>query len=91
MKDQEGSTGDMPTASDAAAPAPAKTHSHTEAEIQAWLISNIATLVEIDPGNLNRKAAGVYGMDYAAMHLSAILADWLEASFHPQSSGTIRR
>jgi acyl carrier protein len=85
MKDQEGSTGDMPTASDAAAPAAAKTHTHTEAEIQAWLISNIATLVEIDPKNIDiAKPLEYYGMDsMQAMHLSGDLADWLGSELSP--------
>ena len=84
MKDQESSTGEMPT-TDAAAPAAAHNHSHTEAEIQAWLISNIATLVEIDPKNIDiAKPLEYYGMDsMQAMHLSGDLADWLGSELSP--------
>jgi acyl carrier protein len=57
----------------------------TEAEIQAWLISNIATLVEIDPQSIDtRKPLEYYGMDsMQAMHLSGDLADWLGRQLSP--------
>jgi len=75
MKDQE------------AAPAAGTTanSSHTEAEIQQWLISNIAALVEIDPANIDiQKPLEYYGMDsMQAMHLSGDLADWLGQQLSP--------
>ena len=57
----------------------------TEAEIQEWLISNSAPLVEIDPKNIDtKKPLEYYGMDsMQAMHLSGDLADWLGRQLSP--------
>ena len=75
MKDQEAAAADTGTAA----------ATRTEAEIQAWLISNIATLVEIDPANIDiKKPLEYYGMDsMQAMHLSGDLADWVGRQLSP--------
>lgn len=75
MNDQDAATGDPGTAA----------ATRTEAEIQAWLISNIAALVEIDPANIDiKKPLEYYGMDsMQAMHLSGDLADWVGRQLSP--------
>lgn len=75
MKDQEAASGDTGTAAG----------TRTEAEIRAWLISNIAALVEIDPANIDiQKPLEYYGMDsMQAMHLSGDLADWVGRQLSP--------
>jgi acyl carrier protein len=83
MKDQEAATDDLQAA--AADATTTGDPSHTEEEIQAWLISNIAALVEIDPKSIDiQKPLEYYGMDsMQAMHLSGDLADWLGRQLSP--------
>jgi acyl carrier protein len=83
MNDEEAQTEDWRPA--AAGPASAGISTHTKEEIQAWLISNIAALVEIDPQTIDiHKPLEYYGMDsMQAMHLSGDLADWLGSQLSP--------
>jgi acyl carrier protein len=88
MKDQEAASNNLHTAgSEASGPAPAKHHSQTrtEPEIQAWLITNISALVEIEPKDIDvTKPLEYYGMDsMQAMHLSGDLAEWLGRQLSP--------
>ncbi|MEO8436448.1 MAG: acyl carrier protein [Pyrinomonadaceae bacterium] len=59
--------------------------SHTEAEIQTWLIANIAAIVEIDPKDIDMaKPLEYYGMDsMQAMHLSGDLEEWIGRTLSP--------
>jgi acyl carrier protein len=56
-----------------------------EEQIQAWLISNISAVVEVDPQTIDiRKPLEYYGMDsMQAMHLSGDLEDWLGRQLSP--------
>ncbi len=88
MKDQKALTDDLhAAASEPATPASDKVdhRSPTEQEIQAWLISNISAVVEIEPQSIDiRKPLEYYGMDsMQAMHLSGDLADWLGRQLSP--------
>lgn len=87
MNDQEGTGEPYPAGGNAGAPAAPKgaLHSRTEQEIQAWLVSNISALVEIEPQDIDiRKPLEYYGMDsMQAMHLSGDLADWLGQQLSP--------
>lgn len=87
MKDQAITDDLHTTAGETGAPAPAKLdhQSRTEQEIQAWLISNISTIVEIDPKDIDvTKPLEYYGMDsMQAMHISGDLADWLGRQLSP--------
>lgn len=88
MKDQKALTDDLPAAaSEPGVPASARVdhQSPTEQEIEAWLISNISSIVEIEPQNIDiRKPLEYYGMDsMQAMHLSGDLADWLGRQLSP--------
>ena len=82
MKDQA-ITDDLPT--EGAASAAAGHQRRTEAEIQAWLIANIAALVEIDPKDIDMtKPLEYYGMDsMQAMHLSGDLEEWIGRTLSP--------
>ena len=88
MKDQKALTDDLhAAASEPGNPASDKVdhQSLTEQEIQAWLISNISAVVEIEPQSIDiRKPLEYYGMDsMQAMHLSGDLADWLGRQLSP--------
>lgn len=87
MNDHEALSDDpgAPAPESATAAAPGDSQSHSEQEIQAWLVSNIATLVEIDPQNIDiKKPLEYYGMDsMQAMHLSGNLADWMGRELSP--------
>lgn len=88
MKDQKALTDDLHAAkSEPGTPALSKIdpQSPTEQEIQAWLISNISAVVEIEPQSIDiRKPLEYYGMDsMQAMHLSGDLADWLGRQLSP--------
>jgi acyl carrier protein len=54
-------------------------------QIQAWLISNISAVVEVDPQTIDiQKPLEYYGMDsMQAMHLSGDLEDWLGRQLSP--------
>ena len=57
----------------------------SEEEIQAWLIANIAAIVEIDPKDIDvAKPLEYYGMDsMQAMHLSGDLEEWMGRTLSP--------
>jgi acyl carrier protein len=57
----------------------------TETQIQSWLITNISSVVEVDPQTIDiRKPLEYYGMDsMQAMHLSGDLEDWLGRQLSP--------
>ena len=57
----------------------------SEEEIQAWLIANIAAIVEIDPKDIDvTKPLEYYGMDsMQAMHLSGDLEEWMGRTLSP--------
>src|SRR5688572_12796208 len=82
MKDQA-ITDDLQTGGAAAA---ADGHQRrTEEDIQAWLIANIAAIVEIDPKDIDvSKPLEYYGMDsMQAMHLSGDLEEWMGRTLSP--------
>lgn len=81
MKDQA-LTDDLDSGGAAAAPGHQR---HTEGEIQAWLIANIAAIVEIDPKDIDvAKPLEYYGMDsMQAMHLSGDLEEWMGRTLSP--------
>jgi len=60
-------------------------HHRTEEEIQAWLIANIASIVEINPKEIDiAKPLEYYGMDsMQAMHLSGDLEEWMGRTLSP--------
>lgn len=57
----------------------------TAAEIQAWIVSYLAELLEIDPDELNVKIPfDQYGLDSsAAVGLTGDLEDWLGSKLDP--------
>lgn len=61
------------------------TSAPSEEQIQSWLISNISTVVEVDPQTIDiHKPLEYYGMDsMQAMHLSGDLEDWLGRQLSP--------
>jgi acyl carrier protein len=71
----------IPSKAQAGVPA----QSPTREQIQAWLVSNISAVVEIDPQTIDvRKPLEYYGMDsMQAMHLSGDLEDWLGRQLSP--------
>lgn len=56
-----------------------------EQEIRAWLIRNVAAMVEVEPEQIDiRKPLEHYGLDSMhAMHLSSDLQDWLGRKMSP--------
>jgi acyl carrier protein len=57
----------------------------TAAEIENWLIRRIASIAEIEPGEVDlQEAFSYYGLDsVAAIGLSAELEDWLGCRLSP--------
>ena len=81
MKDQA-ITDDLQSSGATASPGGGR---RSEAEIQAWLIANIASIVEIDPKDIDvEKPLEYYGMDsMQAMHLSGDLEEWMGRTLSP--------
>src|SRR5688572_8995288 len=81
MKDQA-ATDDLQSGGATASPGGSR---RSEEEIQAWLIANIAAIVEIDPKDIDvAKPLEYYGMDsMQAMHLSGDLEEWMGRTLSP--------